>query len=323
MNQKLMVAGVSAALGAVLLVTTAFTGLANASGYESYKTAVKNSIKAANYTGNFEVNIKDNDNQLVDVTTLVKTNKDSGEMSRKTTIDAGSQQKTIEMFRQDGKSVMKNSDSDTYFVSGEGNKMIRKGPGKNEAVRDVEAAKAGEAVLDALVGNLKDYVNMQSTADGKSEISMQLSSGQIPAFANALASLAVKRALNGKEMQHRGQMLFGANLDINAPKLVSDININSVDFNALVNKDNFIENQTADVVITGKDAEGKEHSVAISVNMSVTDINSTTPDKVNLTGKQVKTADPRNDKGPRGRVFPGGHRGFGDFKDGGKTNSEN
>ena len=73
------------------------------------------------------------------------------------------------------------------------------------------------------------------------------------------------------------------------PKLTSDISIDSADMKAELDKDNFITSQVGNIVISGKDADGNSHSITVNIDMSMSGFNSTTPDTVDLTGKQVKT----------------------------------
>ena len=73
------------------------------------------------------------------------------------------------------------------------------------------------------------------------------------------------------------------------PKLQTDIKISSIDITGDINNDNTIKDQDAAITITGVDAQSVTHTVIIKAHVDLSNINSTTPDTVDLTGKQVKT----------------------------------
>ena len=60
------------------------------------------------------------------------------------------------------------------------------------------------------------------------------------------------------------------------PQLSSDIKMDEVEVNASVDGDNHITNQTAQIHISGKDAQGAEHDVVLSDRYDLSSLNSTT-----------------------------------------------
>jgi hypothetical protein len=50
-----------------------------------------------------------------------------------------------------------------------------------------------------------------------------------------------------------------------------------------------MNNQVAKIVLSGKDASNVIHSITIDAALNLSNINTTTPDTVDLTGKQIKT----------------------------------
>ena len=296
MNKKLITAAVSVAIGGVLLVTSAFASISNAAGYEIYKSAIKNTVSATSVTGSMNVIVKDNGEKLMEIVSDIKANKDNKALSSITTIKSQADMKEIDVYKQDGKTIIKNSDSDVYNIAesiSEGKGMAAK---HSNVLNDSDAVNAGETIVDVLVGNLKSFVNVNSNTDGKSEVSMQLSGSQIPAAANAAAALAVKGMTKQHEIiaKQGGEKNLGlseitGNLKITPPQLVDEIKVDSVDLKAVINKDNLIETQNAVVAVSGKDAQGNLHSLSLNVNMNISDYNGSTPDKVDLTGKQTKT----------------------------------
>ncbi|MNR31712.1 hypothetical protein D3C85_1492400 [compost metagenome] len=72
------------------------------------------------------------------------------------------------------------------------------------------------------------------------------------------------------------------------PQLASDISMDEVEVNASVDSDDHITSQSAQIHLSGKDAQGAEHDVVLRIDMTLSSLNSTTPDTVDLNGKQVE-----------------------------------
>lgn len=294
MNKKLAITGLSIALGSVMLITTAFAGSTTTSGYEAYKSAIKNTITTRNFTENAVITASDNGKVLAAVNNTAKLGGDKQTMSQSTTVKIGDQTNTFETYRQDGKMISKTSGSDVYNVMTFGQRKDSNGKEGDEKQLDSSKIKDGEMLVDALVGNLQNYVTLDSKADGTKDISVQLSDSQIPTLANTAASIFVKNAVNkeNKMGNEKGISSVEKSLIADMPKLVDGIRINSVNLKAEINKDNYIVNQVADISISGKDANGADHTITVDINMNMSDFNSTTPDKIDLTGKQTQTVTP-------------------------------
>ncbi|MHB9093274.1 MAG: hypothetical protein ACYC21_01265 [Eubacteriales bacterium] len=290
MNKKLMTIAGAIALGGVMLGASAYAAISGTSGYDIYKQALKNTYAVQSITPKTEVTVKDNGNLLVKVDATTKVNKADKSMSNSVTVASGNEKKTVDMYRQDEKTITKSSDSDVYSVMEPGMEGKHKRVKGNED--DLSRIKDIENVADALVGNIQNYITLNSNSDGTNEVSLQMSDNQVSPVVNAVASLAIKNAAGRpghKEYMDKTDSAFGADLQDKIPKLVDNIRVSRVDVNAKINKDNFIQDQTENFIVTGTDANGKTHELSVSINTSFTGYNSTTPDKVDLNGKQVKS----------------------------------
>lgn len=293
MNKKIVATGLSIAIGSSLLITTAFASNTT-SGYDSYKSAIKNTLTAKNLTENATITLKDNGNVIATVDDTAKLGIDSKTASVNATINAAGQTTSIESYKQDGQSIFKSSDSSTYDVKSETQRK-RDTQKNNPSSNGIDSTKLkdGEMLLDALVGNLQNYVTLNNSSDGSKTVSVQLSDGQLPAAVNAAASILVKNVSNrsGSERfeQDNGDISLLKNVTQNMPKLVDNIRIDNVNLNAQIDKDNNITQQIIDITISGKDANGADHIFTADINMNLSQFNSTTPDKIDLTGKQVNT----------------------------------
>ncbi|GFZ32215.1 hypothetical protein CSC2_27410 [Clostridium zeae] len=283
MKKKNIAMLTSLALGGSLLLGTAFVNASQLSGYETYKGAVMGTKNLKNETATLKVSITDNGTTLADLTENLKQNQGANAMSSITTIKIGSTTKTISNYLQDGKRVQKSSDSNDYLVSSTGNKKFE----KKDKTENPQVVQGVGVIIDTLVGSMKDGVTASDNGDGTKKVTIQLNDSQVTPLVNALASIAM--AKDNNEFADKNEKADMKNLKNVLPQLQSDVKVVSVDSTADISKNDTIADQTAKIVISGKDAAGKVHTIEINANMQLSKINSTTPDKVDLTGKQVKT----------------------------------
>ncbi|WP_232322434.1 hypothetical protein [Brevibacillus parabrevis] len=77
-------------------------------------------------------------------------------------------------------------------------------------------------------------------------------------------------------------------LALKLPALQEDVHLEQVVLNATINEQNLIERQTAKVELVGTDASGVVHTLQLTVDVRLSDLAVTTPERVDLTGKQVE-----------------------------------
>lgn len=280
---------VSLLLGGLMIFGATLASASSTTGYDVYKTAFKNIRTATSMTVNSEVSVNDNGNSIIKVNSATKMNQANKSMSSLISTIIGNETSTVNIYRQDGQNIIKSSDSEVYQVM-----PGHPGP-KHDNENDAEFkaeekyAQDIENLVDAVVGNMRSMVVLDKQADGSKNISLQLSGNQIPPVANALASLLVKTATEQNFGKHNELSELGVDPIANLPKLVEEISITDVNLKAVVNDKEQIVSQQAIFTITGKDAAANTHTVIVQANMNLSDINQTTPDKVDLTGKQIKT----------------------------------
>jgi len=299
MKKKVVMIGAGLTLGSALLISSAFADMGGAKGYETYKAAVKETARSTSATQHIALSLKDNGSELLHIGATMKESETDGAMSGKVELKSGAVKQSFELYGRDGRTVIKADGSDTYTVIRESDTR------RSERKMDREVAerwsKEGENVIDALVGNLKNYVQETGASGGSRTIDVQLSGSQIPAAVNAIGSIIVKEALSG---EHREELrpgedrlardTFGIDPEtiIDAfPELTSEVNIDRVGMQASIGADNRIDSQQMDIAISGKDASGAEHQVVLSIDVDLADLNATTPDTIDLAGKKVRTID--------------------------------
>ncbi len=306
MNKKLAMIGAGVVAGSVLLMSSVYAGIGKAPGYEAFKSAVKNTAAVDNATKKVDVSIEDNGNVLFQVNAVVKTDRATQASSAEINLLSDNAEQSIQMFNQEGKNIIHANQSDVYQIVNadavdqelnkqHSNRMEQHGPA---------FAEEAENVIDALVGNLKDYVTLKEDGASK-EIGLQLTGSQIPAIVNTVGSLLIRESgrHHGEEPELNPADTFGVNVQSikdSLPKLAEDIKIETVSLETDVNADNLITSYDAEIRISGKDDQGNDHAVVVKLNLGLTDFNSSTPDTVDLAGKQTINVESFQGKGFQG-----------------------
>jgi hypothetical protein len=282
-KNKKMIMALSFCVGAVMLATTAFADITIKTGYDQAKDSLKftaESIieKAQSYTMQATVSMKDNDNLLTSNTNISKTD-NVNEQSESISITENKDGKKHESSNYSDKNtwISHNSGSDIYYVTEHSGSSRYNSQERNPFKES--AAKDAEKIVDALIGNLKDYVIVNDKPDGSKELSGSLSEAQIPALINAVASFGFKQSFP------QGGMV---NQELSIPQVTEDIFIKSVKATANINKDGLIESILASATLSGKDKDGILHEITLDALVRITDVNSTIITKPDLTGKKVE-----------------------------------
>ncbi len=279
MKRKPVLIVLSLVLGATLLCTTAFANISSSSGYEAYKAAVLNLPQANSLTAQAAVSVTDNGNVVLNADGTMKMDRANNTMSSISTIKEGDKTQSNEMYRQNGQTIMKDSTSDIYNVMAKGQRDMGKNMAERPATQEVPAEV--QNIVDLLAANFDSNISLDNNADGSKVVTLQLADGQITPLENAVASLIAKNA--NHENQRSNAVMT------NLPQLVDAISLTSVDVKAEIDANGQLTGQTAVIKVTGKDASGQVHEIVVNVDVNLSNINSTTPDTVDLTGKQVVT----------------------------------
>jgi len=280
-NKKLVMVA-SFVLGATMFVTTAFADIASKTGYDKLKDSVKHTIESMsknlnNFTVESVYTVKDNNKVVRTENNIQKVDNIKGASETQSYSENSSgKTSTYYSYTDSNTSIWYNQSEDTYYVN-EIKNSKKYQPVDNPFERS--EAKDIEKILDALVGDLKNYVVVEEKADGSMELSGSLNEGQIPALVNAVSSFIFK--------QSSSSFITGTDVR-NLNRTLEDVFVKSVSGRAIVNKDGIIESILFTGVLSGKDGEGVIHEISIEMLVKVYDIGSTVVSKPNLEGKNVK-----------------------------------
>jgi hypothetical protein len=299
MKKKWVFTGSAIGISGAVMLATGLTAFAGTSGYEDYKSALMNTAQTVqSVTVQASAVLKDNGTLLSQVQGNLKANLQGEAVSGTVNISGKAGSQNLSLYSQADGQVWTSDASATYYV-----KQDQADKADSEESKDgqEEFLLGGqeETVIDALIGNLKNEVTSATASDGSKNISLQLESAQIPAVVQALAPLAFKQLSEhseGDQASEEGaaviqndpeELLQQSVLNAENITLTDGVQIQSIHMAAVVSPANVIQSQQFDITFTGLDAGGSSHTLTGSLSAELSGFNGTTPDSVDLTGKQV------------------------------------
>lgn len=277
-------------IGAALFMSTAFADVISKTGYDQFKDAIKKTVENLSegydsFTTEVALSIKDNDKVLMTNSAVAKYDMVNSRMEDISTTEfAGIKNESNYTYRDNWMSIYHGyNDKDTYYVN-EYEKEMKDAVTIRNFFED-EDAQYIERIFDALIGNLKEYVVVGENSDGSKEFSGKLSDAQIPALVNAVTAYVAKQTVFDSHMERS---------EIGVPNLKSDIFVKEIRGRANVNGDGIIENLFGELIISGSEEGGTKHDLKVELVFKVYNINSTTVEKPDLTGKNVEKSIVRN-----------------------------
>lgn len=269
----------SFAVGTLMFATTAMAEVASKSGYDQLKDSLKYTAegcttKLSSYTIDLSFVIKDNGTVLYSESSVNKYDVSKQSMENVNTRLENSKETNHYYYADKNCNINKDDNQNIYYITEY--TSPREVHSFTNPFKEKEAGDI-ERIADAIVGNLKDSVVVTQNTDGSKQLSGSLSESQIPALVNAVVSLQSKNAFGNN---HNNQN--------NMPKITKDIFVKEVKGNMLVSKDGLIQNVLGTGVISGKDDNGTEHKLTFELLGKLSNINSTTVKKPDLSGKKTE-----------------------------------
>lgn len=275
----------SFALGTSVFVSTAFADMILGSGYDSLKNTVKTTAAQMeegldNYTVEALITLKDNDQTMVQSTIYNKVDTETY-ASEETSITQYANGKSTKSYSYSDQkwNIWKSGMDNKYYVTEYPDDLEKEDRSPFRNPFKEQGAPEVEKIVDALVGNLKDYVQAEERPEGGKVYSGTLSATQVPAIVNAVSSFGIKEMM-------RDEARAESNLKLE--EIESDIHVKKVTGTAIENKDGLLEHLSGDVILSGKDKNGAEHDLTLNVVFNLTDIGNTKMTKPDLTGADVE-----------------------------------
>lgn len=272
-------------VGAGVFVSTAFADMVLGTGYDQLKDTVKYTAAQMeegldNYTVEWLAEWRVDDETVMQTSTVKKydTKKQAAEDVTVTKRPDG--ETTTGWTYFDAHMYIWKGSDDTYYVTERDRRSsdeayIFRSPFREEWAEDMEK------IVDALVGNLKEYVQVDENADGERIYSGSLSHMQVPALVNAVGSFYMKQLMNDQ---------YRYNDDIRLPELKKDIFVQKVTGTAVEDERGLLKSLSGEITFSGKDSQDQVHEVVLSVMFKLTDVGTTTVVKPDLNGKNVEVS---------------------------------
>lgn len=259
------------AVGLVLAGTAGIIAYAAGNPYESYKTAVVNTISEDNLTAHAAVQMKQNGKVIASGYAVYE--KASEVQYASVTADVAGQSMIQEEY-SDGNVKIK-SDGSKYTE-----KSRKEKHDENEKLTP-NMIKLAEMTADLFVGDLSN----QFVSSGDT-VSVTLTDVQIPEIANVAASAFTE--MNAGKNNENGKNDLGDVLLQEFP-ITQNARIESVTMDADIAKGN-LSAQNMIIVVSGQTSDGKDTQVEITVNADVSDVGSTIPQTIDTSSLQKSSS---------------------------------
>lgn len=259
------------AVGLVLAGTAGIIAYAAGNPYESYKTAVVNTISEDNLIAHAVVQMKQNGKVIASGYAVYE--KASEVQYASVTADVAGQSMIQEEY-SDGNVKIK-SDGSKYTE-----KSRKEKHDENEKLTP-NMIKLAEMTADLFVGDLSN----QFVSSGDT-VSVTLTDVQIPEIANVAASAFTE--MNAGKNNENGKNDLGDVLLQEFP-ITQNARIESVTMDANIAKGN-LSAQNMIIVVSGQTSDGKDTQVEITVNADVSDVGSTIPQTIDTSSLQKSSS---------------------------------
>ena len=274
MNKKILaVIGISG----TLLLGSVYSISASTSGYELYKSALKQTHQADSATVNIKLSVEDNQKSIFSADTTFESDSVNQVSSISTLLANETETSSMNIYKQDSHWYVMKDGLDTVYQIDMSNNPHH--------TNTAELQDDVENLIDVMTKNLQQQITVAEVKNGHHMIELDLTGKEIPLAANALSTLIIKHAVMIQDTNDEEDEKF--HIQATIPELDHDITVKEIKLTAQVNKENYVEEQTVKAVVTGKDSQGNNHELVLSLNMDVTDYNQTTVTPVEIPADQV------------------------------------
>ncbi|WP_289137273.1 hypothetical protein [uncultured Brevibacillus sp.] len=298
MRKKWLAVALAVGLSGALVWGMGISASAENRGLDVYKSALQQTKEAKSKTAQAKLELTDNGVKLLTLEGIAKVNHDENVASLDATYTDADGTGTFQAFHEQDQVVFKKGDSDVYRV------METKDWGRKSEKHTQDGPPAFvKQLFPALLGDMNQWTTVTELPDGGKQVTLELSEEEMPAFIKVIAP-----AVYAKMAEHgEAKPVAEKSLTVKLPNLKEEVQVDAITVQATINKNNLIEKQTAEVHLSGVDASGKKHELLLSIDVSLSDLAATTPDHIDLAGKQVEKISQEDMKARWGKG-EGGHR---------------
>lgn len=296
-NKKLLIT-VSLVVAFTVLAGTAFAAQPVNQGYEAFKDVMKNhkDIDHTNGTMTGSLQVTDNGEKVFEISGVVKGSKEDKQVSGDVSIIANKLSKSIEFYGLEETMYIFDNEAGEYYQANKPQSEDFDEDSFRQEKRDQEMTVEQEALMDFLMGNLKDDFKQTVNSDGSSTIQFELTKDEIPVPLNLLVSAASNKHDNVEKMERFDEMglsqypLFNdlKDMKVEMPKVTDEVAIEYINVNIKLNENEEVVGMAFDLTVSGKDEAGEFHEVSLQGSFEISNINETIVDTPDLENKDIE-----------------------------------
>lgn len=260
-----------------MLTFVAFAGGEAYIGYETFKDVMRNNDKdMTSGSGIMNVEVIDNNETIAKVSGQFSGSQELEAMNGTINIQAGTFDKSLEIYGEDQKMYIFDTDSNDVYVGTHTEENYEDYDMNNEFDMNDDFDKNSEAVLDFLVGDLKEEFIMVNDDDGTQDIAFELTKEEMPAIINLLTSLdhdQMDREEHKTDIDLEAYPLLKEfeNANIELPELVDNVEVEYLNIVLDLDENKQMVGMRFEVSASGLDAEGKAHELTVKGSFEITE----------------------------------------------------
>ncbi|TYQ17987.1 UNVERIFIED_CONTAM: hypothetical protein Cloal_0382 [Acetivibrio alkalicellulosi] len=294
MKKNLLRTCIGLAVGGSLLITSTIMTMATGpSGYETLKAVIKNSNNMENATFNISGSLKDNNEELIKIDSLIKMSEQDHLASGKISITTDMIDKNYTFYKAEDKMILKDDDSNVYnqFTCNKEfkEKKFCKKDSQVKKCDNPQMSAIGETIIDTLVGDFKRHVTLTNIGNNEKQIGINLDKNEIPSLLNLILSAKCQSKYQN-ECENKDKMFQILGIDpenYQVPKLTSNITVEKIGVQIIVDQNDTIKEMDLELNVTGNDAQNQFRNQNFKLTIVISDVNSTIVDIIDLNGREV------------------------------------
>ncbi len=284
-----------------LLAATAFAGTTQNTGYATFKNLMKTQNNSTYENGKVigSLEVIDNGKSVVKFDGAFAGGKDDQSMRGDFKIITDSLNKELSVYGLDDTFYLYDAENNDVYVgheSADENENDNSSSYRNSEA-DYEMTSKEEAIMDYFIGDLQNKFQMVKGTDGTYDLQFELTKSEVPTILNLLVS--AKNDENGFDRQ--GEKDYFNNKDLEAyplfqefksahlkvTDLVDEVELDYINVVLDLDAQQEIQGVQFNINVTGLDENGQHHTMTMTGDFTITELNTVVINPIDLTGKNI------------------------------------
>lgn len=307
MKNKKLIMTVSLVVAFAVLAVTAFAAQPANQGYEAFKEVMKNhkDVEFENGTVTGTLQVTDNGETVFEMSGVLKGTKEEKQISGNVSITANDLNKSLEFYGLEEVMYIFDNEAGEYYQANKTKYENFDEDFRRHGIKDHEMNPEGEALMDFIMGNLKDDFTQTVNTDGSSTIEFELTKDEIPVPLNLLVSAASKNHDRVERMEENTEIdlaqypLFNdfKDMKVEIPGIIDEVELEYLNMSIELNESEEVVGMLFELAYSGKDETGTFHEIAVQGSVELSNLNETIVDTPDLENKNIKVLPEIHHKG--------------------------